>query len=226
MYQKLWKSLVTGNEYSYDDFNNHGYGERKHGKMDLPKEYPFTIVDKEDPLECYIKRVNTELEKLGFFKSENHEKFNEYDKRFANACAKWMIGPIMGYLNKNAIKIEDFPIDIVRLRGLIEIVEFTNLISFSNAVREVFPEMIRTNESAYEIIEKLDLFESSDNDEIKKTIISIIEKYPYKVQEYKNGKVGVLNMIMGEVMKSGKGKFNPKLANDLLKNVLDSHLIF
>ncbi len=48
-----------------------------------------------------------------------------------------------------------------------------------------------------------------------------IAKYPEKVVEYKGGKVGVLALFMGEVMKLSKGKADPKLASELVRKVLD-----
>lgn len=46
---KYWKSLLTGNEFVYLDYANHGYGGIKEAKKDLPKdEYPYTIVYEEE----------------------------------------------------------------------------------------------------------------------------------------------------------------------------------
>ncbi len=39
------KSLVTGKEYPYDEYTNHGWGGVKRGFKDLPAaEYPYTII--------------------------------------------------------------------------------------------------------------------------------------------------------------------------------------
>ena len=46
-------------------------------------------------------------------------------------------------------------------------------------------------------------------------------KFPEKVTEYKNGKVGLLGLFVGEVMKASKGKADPKLLNQLVKQTLD-----
>jgi aspartyl-tRNA(Asn)/glutamyl-tRNA(Gln) amidotransferase subunit B len=43
-----------------------------------------------------------------------------------------------------------------------------------------------------------------------------LAKYPEKVLEYKTGKVGVVGLFMGEVMKLSKGKADPKLANEMM----------
>lgn len=46
---KNWKSLLTGNEFLYLEYSNHGHGGEYKGYKDLPKgEYPYTIVYEED----------------------------------------------------------------------------------------------------------------------------------------------------------------------------------
>jgi hypothetical protein len=42
---KFYKSTVTGKEYEYGDYANHGYGGIKNGYKDLPlDEYPYTFI--------------------------------------------------------------------------------------------------------------------------------------------------------------------------------------
>ena len=42
-----YKSEVTGKQYSYDEYCNHGWGEIKQGYLDLPHdEYPYTVIFK------------------------------------------------------------------------------------------------------------------------------------------------------------------------------------
>jgi aspartyl-tRNA(Asn)/glutamyl-tRNA(Gln) amidotransferase subunit B len=53
-------------------------------------------------------------------------------------------------------------------------------------------------------------------------IEEVINSYPEKVAEYKNGKKGILAMFMGEVMKKSKGKADPKMANELLAKKLEA----
>lgn len=71
-YKKYWKSLVTGNEYDWDEFENHGYGGiREYGdwggvfkrKRDLPKAgYPYTIIDEwKEKLDNESKKITTRI---------------------------------------------------------------------------------------------------------------------------------------------------------------------
>jgi aspartyl-tRNA(Asn)/glutamyl-tRNA(Gln) amidotransferase subunit B len=63
--------------------------------------------------------------------------------------------------------------------------------------------------------------QESDSGALLEMIKEAVGKYPAKVTEYKNGKVNLLGLFMGEVMKLSKGKADPKVTSELLKKVLD-----
>lgn len=116
----------------------------------------------------------------------------------------------------------NFPVSPYFLKALICYVEFTDIISFSTASKVVFPEMIKHPwEHPWDIIERLNLLQSNDDDEIKKMVQTVLDKYPDKVEEYRNGKTGVISLFMGDVMKAGRGKINPKLASEIVKSMLE-----
>jgi aspartyl-tRNA(Asn)/glutamyl-tRNA(Gln) amidotransferase subunit B len=48
----------------------------------------------------------------------------------------------------------------------------------------------------------------------------VISRCPKEVEEYKNGKTKLLGFFVGQVMKETKGKANPKIVNELLKDKL------
>lgn len=116
----------------------------------------------------------------------------------------------------------NFPIKPENLEELIKLVEFTDLISFTTASKSVFPEMIKNpDEKPWDIIQRLNLMQSNDDDAIKQMALDALAKYPDKVEEYKKGKKGVLSLFMGDMMKAGKGKINPQLATEILKGLLE-----
>jgi aspartyl-tRNA(Asn)/glutamyl-tRNA(Gln) amidotransferase subunit B len=86
----------------------------------------------------------------------------------------------------------------------------------------LFPALIEApTASAEEVAKKLDLIQNSNSDELQGFIDEVLNKFPEKVSEYKGGKVGLLGMFVGEVMKASKGKADPKLLNQLVKQTLD-----
>jgi aspartyl-tRNA(Asn)/glutamyl-tRNA(Gln) amidotransferase subunit B len=68
---------------------------------------------------------------------------------------------------------------------------------------------------------ELDLIQNSNSDELQKLVNEVITKFPEKVAEYKGGKIGLLGMFVGEVMKASKGKADPKILNQLVKQTLE-----
>ncbi len=98
----------------------------------------------------------------------------------------------------------------------------TGKVSNTAAAAKLFPELIaNSSASAEDIAKKLDLIQNSNSEDLQGFINSVLEKFPAKVNEYKGGKVGLLGMFVGEVMKASKGKADPKLLNTLVKETLD-----
>src|SRR5690606_8252734 len=72
------------------------------------------------------------------------------------------------------------------------------------------------------IVTELDILVNSDASEIEKLIDEVVNKFPDKVKEYNTGKKGVLGLFMGELMKISKGKIDPKKANKVLIEKIES----
>ena len=58
-------------------------------------------------------------------------------------------------------------------------------------------------------------------EELKQLCEKAIDTYPDKVNNYKLGKVGLMGLFMGEVMKLSKGLADPKETNTMLKEMLE-----
>ena len=56
---------------------------------------------------------------------------------------------------------------------------------------------------------------------MKLIIEEILSKFTDKVEAYKNGNKNLLGLFMGEVMKASKGKADPKVTSQLLKEILE-----
>ena len=67
----------------------------------------------------------------------------------------------------------------------------------------------------------MNLIQKSDEAEITQFITQALAKFPDKIQEYKDGKKGLMGLFMGEVMKLSKGTVDPKVATQLLAKELE-----
>ncbi|MBC8265703.1 MAG: Asp-tRNA(Asn)/Glu-tRNA(Gln) amidotransferase subunit GatB [Flavobacteriales bacterium] len=135
-------------------------------------------------------------------------------------AANFVMGSVKSYLNETATDIADFTILPERLAQLITLVD-SGKVSNTLATSKVFAAMLKSNDSADKIATKNNWIQESDSSALSEFIRQAIVKYPEKVEEYKNGKKGLIGLFMGEVMKLSKGKADPKLCNQMLREILD-----
>ena len=126
------------------------------------------------------------------------------------------MGPVKSYLNEHALSMEDFTLPSQKLAALIGLVDEKHF-SYTIAVQELFPRLVESpNSTILDLAKELNLIQTSDEEFIGRIIDEVIKEFPLKVEEYQNGKKGIVSMFMGEVMKRSAGKANPKAANELL----------
>jgi aspartyl-tRNA(Asn)/glutamyl-tRNA(Gln) amidotransferase subunit B len=181
----------------------------------LPDEL-FKKYKKELSLSDYDAAFITENKAMALYFEDLVSKTQNY-----KAAANWMMGGIKNYLNEQAIGIEDFPLQPAVVAALIRLID-EGQVSNSVASQTIFPALIRDkNKSPLEIAKELNLIQESDSGALQELIVQALAKFPEKVAEYKSGKVGLIGLFMGEVMKLSKGKADPKIANELMKKELD-----
>ncbi len=152
------------------------------------------------------------------------EYFNKLIPYTANykAAANWLMGPVKSALNDKNMEISTFGFEPERLVALIRLVD-SGKVNNSVAVQRLFPAMLKDSSKTAELLAaELNLLINVNNNDVDRFIHDAIAKYPDKVIEYKKGKKGVLQLFMGEIMKSSKGKIDPKTTNQLLINELES----
>ncbi|MBI1770672.1 MAG: hypothetical protein HY015_10195 [Bacteroidetes bacterium] len=57
---------------------------------------------------------------------------------------------------------------------------------------------------------------------IDSIVKDVIKEFPLKIEEYQNGKTGIVNMFMGEIKSRTQDKFEPLIANELLMTKLNA----
>jgi len=117
------------------------------------------------------------------------------------------------------INIAGSSLSIERLTGLLALVE-KNVISGSIA-KTVFDTMIASGRTAEEIVAAEDLAQIDDEGQIARLVAEVLAKNASAVAQYRGGKTNAFGFLVGQVMKAGGGKANPKRVNELLKRVLE-----
>ena len=89
-------------------------------------------------------------------------------------------------------------------------------------MQRILPLMEEGDErSPEEIATAEDLLQESDDQNLLTWVEAALAAYPDKVEEYRNGKKGVLGLFMGEVMRRSQGKADPKRTNQLIREKLE-----
>lgn len=181
----------------------------------LPKEL-FIKFTKEFGLSDYDANILVDEKAIALYFNTLCEHCKNY-----KAAANFVNGSVKSHLNESATVIADFIISTERLAGLISLID-KGKVSNSVATSKIFPAMLESDLTAEEIATKNNWMQESDSDALSDFVEQAIAKYPEKVQEYKNGKKGLIRLFMGEVMKLSKGKADPKICNQMLREKLDS----
>lgn len=191
----------------------------------LPAEL-FKKYTKEFGLSEYDAGVLTDTKEIALYfeKLTTHSGSPKgVEKVSYKTASNWVTGPVKSYLNENAVGIDKFPLLPEQIAKLIQIVE-EGRVSHSVASQKIFPVLVLNPEkSPIKIAEEMNLIQESDTDSLKEFAKKAIAKYPEKVTEYKGGKAGLIGLFMGEVMKLSKGKADPKIANQIVKEMLDKN---
>ena len=138
----------------------------------------------------------------------------------AKIVANWVMGDLLGALNKAEKELADSPVTPTQLGGLVARIA-DNTIS-GKIAKVVFTEMMQGNgESADDIISAKGLKQETDTGAIEAIIKEVLAANEKMVEEYRAGKDKAFNGLVGQIMKASKGKANPSQVNELLKNLLN-----
>ena len=136
-------------------------------------------------------------------------------------AANWIMGDIKSYLNEFGKEIDEFPLNAERIASLIKLID-EGKISSSVASQKIFPEMLRSEEPALLIAERLNLIQDSSENTLKNFILQVFEENKTEVERYKAGDKQLTGFFMGKLMKVSNGKADPKIANSLLQQMLNT----
>ena len=137
------------------------------------------------------------------------------------AAANWIMGDIKGYLNANALELEDFSLSGESIAQIIALID-SNQVSNSMASQKLFPALVQNpTKSPLDLANELNIVQNSDVDFLETVIDAVLAEWTDKVAEYKSGKKGLMGLFMGEVMKRSQGKADPKATSALLAKKLD-----
>lgn len=133
-------------------------------------------------------------------------------------AVNFIMGEIAAYLKEEHIEISDTKLTPENLAELISLIEKKTI--SNNIGKQIIIDMMKDGTKASEIVEKRGLSQISDEGAIKEICQKVVDSNPDNVEKYKSGKTQLLGFFVGQVMKETKGRANPKVVNDLMKEIL------
>ncbi len=137
----------------------------------------------------------------------------------ALALGNWIANDLLRELGAAQSSLADCKIRPVHLAALVQLVE-TGVIS-NNSAKQVFVDMFLSGEMPAAIVSRRGLQQSTDTGELAQWVEAAITANPRAVAEFKAGKEQAINAVKGAVMKASKGKANPKLVDEIVRQQLN-----
>lgn len=136
----------------------------------------------------------------------------------SKTVSNWVMTELMRLLKENNLEARACPISPEKLTGLLQLVEEGNI--SGKMAKDIFKEMFQSGLSAQEIIKARDLSLIKDEASLRRAIEKVISQHPDAVAAIKGGKEKTLGFLMGQVMKATKGQGEPRLIQQLLKEII------
>ena len=134
-------------------------------------------------------------------------------------AANYLIVNIIAYLNKEAISLKDFYLKPIYLKQILDELEKGTI--SSKQAKEIFNKSLEEQKEPKVFISK-DNNQISDINTLNNIIDNIISNNINQVNAYKSGKTNLFDYFVGQVMKETKGKANPTITKEILKDKLDN----
>lgn len=132
--------------------------------------------------------------------------------------SNWLMVETMRLMKENDMEPDDLSFEPGNLAKLIELAEAGTI--NSTVAKEVFEEVFKNNIDPDKYVEEKGLKTVNDEGALRATVEEIIAANPQSVEDYKNGKEKAIGFLVGQTMKAMKGKANPGLVNQILKEML------
>jgi len=133
--------------------------------------------------------------------------------------AGWMTTHLVPALRDRNQTIKETLLTAERFTRLLSMLE-KDIIN-AHAAKEVMLQLLSSEETPEEIVEKGGFRQVSDTTELEAFIDRIIAEHPSVVEDFRKGNTKVMGFLMGLAMKASQGKANPKLLKEILTKRLN-----
>ena len=132
--------------------------------------------------------------------------------------SNWLMGETLRLLKERSMDPEDIRFTPDELSSLIAMVDKKEI--NTSVAKEVFEAMFDGGVDPVKYVEEKGLKTVHDEGALRKTIEEVVANNPQAVDDYHNGKEKAIGALVGQTMKAMKGKADPSLINQILREIL------
>ncbi len=132
--------------------------------------------------------------------------------------SNWIMGETLRLLKEKNMDAKDLLLSPQNLAGLIRLTDSKAV--NSTVAKEIFAVMFDENIDPEKYAEEKGLKTVNDEEALRKAIAEVIASNPQSVADYQGGKEKAIGFLVGQTMKAMKGKADPVIVNQLLKEAL------
>ncbi len=132
--------------------------------------------------------------------------------------SNWLMVETMRLMKEHDMEPDDIRFSPENLAKLINLADVGTI--NSSVAKEVFEKIFTKDIDPEAYVEEHGLKTVNDEGALKETVEKVIAANPQAVADYKGGKEKALGALVGQTMKAMKGKANPGMVNQMLRDML------
>ena len=134
------------------------------------------------------------------------------------SVSNWITTTILGYLNKNGLKINDIYLTPKMLCELIKMIDEGKISSKQS--KQVFTKCLEENKEPKQVVKELGVTQITDDKTIRDIVIRILDLHPDLIEDHRKGK-NTFDFFVGQVMKETRGQANPGLTASIIREEIE-----
>lgn len=133
--------------------------------------------------------------------------------------SNWLMGETLRLLKEQNADPEDIRFSPKHLAALISLVDAKAITG--PVAKEVFEKMFEEDIDPEAYVEEQGLKTVNDEGELRAAVERVLAENPQSAADYKGGKQKAIGFLVGQTMKAMKGKADPGLVNQMLREMLE-----
>lgn len=141
------------------------------------------------------------------------------EPKLAAVALQWISQLVPKIAQDNKLEQSNLHLNIASIIALAKMYD-ENAVSSTNA-KKIFERLVLENIDPEQYAKENDMLQVSDSGELETIVETVLVQNEKAAQDVKNGEMKAIGFLVGQVMKQSKGKANPGLVQQIIKEKLD-----